>query len=92
MIGAAGSGGRAYHHGNLREALVEAGWYPDRQPGGLHFMLSPFHAKVADDLLAGLAAAVAVVREGRTSDRAAATYGSAGPSGTQSAAQSGAQA
>jgi AcrR family transcriptional regulator len=25
MIGAAGSGERAYHHGNLREALVEAG-------------------------------------------------------------------
>jgi glutamate/tyrosine decarboxylase-like PLP-dependent enzyme len=61
------------------DALIEAGWYPDRQPGGLHFMLSPFHAKVADDLLAALATAVESVRDGRTSDGAAATYGSAGP-------------
>ena len=65
------------------DALVEAGWYPDRQPGGLHFMLSPFHAKVAPDLLAALAAAVAAVRDGRTSDGTAATYGSAGPSQAQ---------
>ena len=46
-------------------------------------MLSPFHAKVAPDLLAALAAAAAAVREGRTSDGATATYGSAGPSGAQ---------
>ena len=65
------------------EALVDAGWYPDRQPGGLHFMLSPFHAKVAPDLLAALAAAVSTVRDGRTSDGSTATYGSAGPSGAQ---------
>src|SRR4051812_2651066 len=65
------------------DALIEAGWYPDRQPGGLHFMLSPFHAKVAPDLLAALAAAVSVVREGRTSDGVTPTYGSAGPSGAQ---------
>jgi glutamate/tyrosine decarboxylase-like PLP-dependent enzyme len=61
------------------DALIEAGWYPDRQPGGLHFMLSPFHAKVAPDLLAALARAVADVRGGRASEGAAATYGSAGP-------------
>ncbi|HVX71132.1 MAG TPA: aspartate aminotransferase family protein [Mycobacteriales bacterium] len=61
------------------DALVEAGWYPDRQPGGLHFMLSPFHAKVAPDLLAALAAAIAAVRAGRASEGAAATYGSTGP-------------
>jgi len=66
------------------DALVAAGWYPDRQPGGLHFMLSPFHAKVVPDLLAALAAAVAAVRDGRTSDGASATYGSSGPSGEQS--------
>jgi glutamate/tyrosine decarboxylase-like PLP-dependent enzyme len=65
------------------DALVEAGWYPDRQPGGLHFMLSPFHAKVAPDLLSALAAAVAAVRDGRTSDGAAATYGSTGPAQAQ---------
>ncbi|HWB65744.1 MAG TPA: aminotransferase class V-fold PLP-dependent enzyme [Mycobacteriales bacterium] len=67
----------------VADALIEAGWYPDRQPGGLHFMLSPFHAKVVPDLLAALAAAVAAVRGGRTSDGAAATYGSAGPSKAQ---------
>jgi glutamate/tyrosine decarboxylase-like PLP-dependent enzyme len=65
------------------DALAEAGWYPDRQPGGLHFMLSPFHAKVARDLLAALAVAVSAVRDGRTGDTAAATYGSAGPTGGQ---------
>jgi hypothetical protein len=42
-------------------------------------MLSPFHAKVAPDLLKALAAAVAEVRGGRASEGAAATYGSAGP-------------
>ena len=66
------------------DALAEAGWYPDRQPGGLHFMLSPFHAKVVPDLLTALAAAVAAVRHGRTGDDATATYGSSGPSGAQS--------
>jgi hypothetical protein len=65
------------------EALVDAGWYPDRQPGGLHFMLSPFHAKVAPDLLLALESAVATVRAGRTSDGAPATYGSVGPSGAE---------
>ena len=65
------------------DVLAAAGWYPDRQPGGLHFMLSPFHANVAPDLLVALAEAVAAVRAGRTSEGAAATYGSAGPSGGQ---------
>ena len=78
----------AYRSGELTpadavEAVIEAGWYPDRQPGGLHFMLSPFHAKVAPDLLTALEAAVATVRAGRTSDGATATYGSAGPAGGQ---------
>ena len=46
-------------------------------------MLSPFHAKVAPDLLAALAAAVTAVRDGRASDGTAATYGSTGPSEAQ---------
>jgi glutamate/tyrosine decarboxylase-like PLP-dependent enzyme len=66
------------------DALIEAGWYPDRQPGGLHFMLSPFHATVASDLLVALERAVAEVRSGRAGSGADATYGSAGPSGGQS--------
>jgi glutamate/tyrosine decarboxylase-like PLP-dependent enzyme len=63
------------------DALTDAGWYPDRQPGGLHFMLSPFHAKVVPDLLTALTDAVAAVRAGRTSAGAASTYGSTGPAG-----------
>ena len=66
----------------VADALADEGWYPDRQPGGLHFMLSPFHAKVVSDLLAALTTAVDVVRNGRASDGAAATYGSAGPTET----------
>jgi hypothetical protein len=42
-------------------------------------MLSPYHANVASELLAALAAAVALVRDGRTSKGVPATYGSAGP-------------
>jgi hypothetical protein len=35
------------------------GWHLDRQQGGLHLMLSPYHLQVADDFLADLADAVA---------------------------------
>jgi sphinganine-1-phosphate aldolase len=59
----------------VADALADAGWYPDRQPGGLHLMLSPYHARVVDDLLTALADAVAQVRAGRTSDAGPATYG-----------------
>jgi hypothetical protein len=34
------------------------GWNLDRQQGGLHLMLSPFHARIADEFLADLADAV----------------------------------
>lgn len=57
------------------DALYELGWYPDRQPGGLHFMLSPYHAKVIDELLAALADAAAQARAGRQSTAGPATYG-----------------
>ena len=36
----------------VADVLQEKGWYPDRQPGGLHLMLSPYHARITDDLLA----------------------------------------
>ena len=35
------------------------GWHLDRQQGGLHAIVSPSHAAVADEFLADLAAAVA---------------------------------
>ncbi|MCU1592711.1 MAG: Pyridoxal-dependent decarboxylase [Frankiales bacterium] len=59
----------------VADALQEKGWYPDRQPGGLHLMLSPYHARITDELLAVLTEAVAQVRGGRTSDARPATYG-----------------
>ena len=63
----------------VADVLAERGWYPDRQPGGLHVMLSPYHANVVDDLLAVLAEAVAEVRAGRTSAGVQATYGATLP-------------
>jgi sphinganine-1-phosphate aldolase len=35
------------------------GWHLDRQQGGLHLMVSPYHARVADVFLADLADAAA---------------------------------
>ena len=35
------------------------GWNLDRQQGGLHLMLSPYHARIADEFVADLADAVA---------------------------------
>lgn len=64
----------------VADALDELGWHLDRQPGGLHVMLSPYHARVVDDLLLAVADAVAQVRAGRTSTAGAATYGAAFPS------------
>ncbi len=63
----------------VADALGERGWYPDRQPGGLHLMLSPVHATVADDLLRDLAAAAQEVHAGRTGAGATATYGATLP-------------
>lgn len=63
----------------VADALGERGWYPDRQPGGLHLMLSPVHATVADDLLRDLADAVEEVRAGRAGSGATATYGATLP-------------
>ena len=59
----------------IADAMNEAGWYPDRQPGGMHFMLSPYHSKITDQLLAALSDSVAQVRAGRKSNAGAATYG-----------------
>lgn len=56
------------------DALDELGWYPDRQPNGLHFMISPIHAAVAQTLLADLQRAVQQVRTGRESAGRQASY------------------
>jgi glutamate/tyrosine decarboxylase-like PLP-dependent enzyme len=54
------------------DAMDDRGWHLDRQPGGLHLMLSPYHLQVADRFLADLADAVA---QHGASRGTAATYG-----------------
>lgn len=45
--------------GAVGDVMDAKGWHLDRQPGGLHLMLSPYHAEIADPFLADLAWAVA---------------------------------
>jgi glutamate/tyrosine decarboxylase-like PLP-dependent enzyme len=71
--------------GAVAAALAEQGWYPNRQPGGLHLMVSPFHVRVADEFLAALAVAVDRARGGATSDSGPAVYGAALPGRERSA-------
>lgn len=61
----------------VADTLAEQGWYPNRQPGGLHLMVSPYHVRVVDEFLAALSAAVELARDGRASDAGPATYGAA---------------
>jgi hypothetical protein len=49
----------------VADALEERRWFINRQPGGLHLMLSPVHDRVMDELLEALAASVAEVQGGR---------------------------
>lgn len=49
----------------LADVMDDRGWHLDRQQGGLHLMLSPYHARVADEFLADLATAVAEHGESR---------------------------
>lgn len=45
--------------GGVGDVMDDRGWNLDRQQGGLHLMLSPFHATVADQFLQDLADAAA---------------------------------
>ena len=58
--------------GGVGDVMDDKGWNLDRQQGGLHLMLSPYHARVADQLLADFAEAAA---HHEASRGAAATYG-----------------
>jgi glutamate/tyrosine decarboxylase-like PLP-dependent enzyme len=58
--------------GAVGDVMDDRGWNLDRQQGGLHLMLSPYHAKVADQFLADLADAAANHGESRGK---AASYG-----------------
>ena len=58
--------------GAVADVMDDRGWNLDRQQGGLHLMVSPYHAQVVEEFLADLAAAVA----DHGSDRGVgATYG-----------------
>ncbi len=54
------------------DVMKARGWHLDRQQGGLHMMVSPYHAQVADDFLADLAEAAA---DHGVGSGAQATYG-----------------
>lgn len=56
----------------IGDVMDDKGWHLDRQNGGLHLMFSPYHLKVADQLVSDLAAAVAGHGESRGAD---AVYG-----------------
>lgn len=58
--------------GAVGDVMDDRGWRLDRQQGGLHLMLWPFHAKVADVFLSDLAFAVENAGESRG---VAASYG-----------------
>ena len=45
--------------GAVADAMDARGWNLDRQPGGLHLMVSPYHARIAEPFLADLSEAVA---------------------------------
>lgn len=43
----------------VNDLMDDRGWHLDRQQGGLHLMLSPYHVSVVDEFLADLSEAVA---------------------------------
>jgi len=58
--------------GGIGDVMDDRGWNLDRQQGGLHLMLSPYHARIADEFLRDLADAAASHQASRGVD---ATYG-----------------
>jgi glutamate/tyrosine decarboxylase-like PLP-dependent enzyme len=58
--------------GAIGDVMDDRGWNLDRQQGGLHLMVSPYHATIVEEFLADLAFAVAHHGESRG---VAASYG-----------------
>src|SRR5690606_9412498 len=58
--------------GAVADVMDDRGWNLDRQQGGLHLMVSPFHEKIVDRFLTDLREAVATHGESRGVE---ATYG-----------------
>ncbi len=51
--------------GAVGDVMDDRGWNLDRQQGGLHLMLSPYHARIADQFLADLADGAATTEASR---------------------------
>jgi sphinganine-1-phosphate aldolase len=60
-----GTGDAVLDIGAVGDVMDDRGWHLDRQQGGLHAILSPSHAAVADEFLEDLAAAVVSHGESR---------------------------
>jgi len=58
--------------GAVGDVMDDRGWHLDRQQGGLHLMLSPYHAQIAEAFLSDLADAAATTVASRGK---AASYG-----------------
>ena len=58
--------------GAVGDVMDDKGWNLDRQQGGLHLMVSPFHAKIVDEFLADLTEAAATTQASRGKE---ASYG-----------------
>lgn len=58
--------------GAIGDVMDDRGWHLDRQQGGLHLMVSPYHARIVDRFLGDLAEAAADHGESRGK---AASYG-----------------
>ncbi|MGI8756095.1 MAG: aspartate aminotransferase family protein, partial [Acidimicrobiales bacterium] len=58
--------------GAVGDVMDDRGWNMDRQQGGLHLMVSPYHARIVAPFLDDLAAAAATTTQSRG---AAAGYG-----------------
>ena len=58
--------------GAVGDAMDDRGWNLDRQQGGLHLMVSPYHARIVEEFLTDLAEAAATTKVSRG---AAAGYG-----------------
>jgi len=62
--------------GAIGDVMDDRGWNLDRQPGGLHLMVSPYHERMVDSFVADLRDAVAHHGESRGK---AASYGGIAP-------------
>lgn len=69
-------GSDTFDIGAIGDVMDDAGWHLDRQQGGLHVMLFPYHRRVVNQFCGDLAEAVANHGPSRG---VAATYGGVGP-------------